>query len=196
MRNISCYGKLVALLVLIGLTPKVTFAQNKVPAEVSAMIGLTLDDAQTELESNGYEITYSSIMSKKQYWWSESQKVCIDLSFHKGKDHKIETVTKIANEECEKGLEAARKVWEGYHDGQATISSQAVDKEREKLSEQGYNVSYWIHEASAGKSMEYWFNESTQKCRYIIMSTQGGDLIGTGKSEPSMGKNPAPPKNN
>lgn len=181
-------------IVLFVLGISASFAQE-VPVEASSIVGLSLDDAATKLESYGYEIAYSSVFSKKQYWWNESKKVCVNVAFHKGKDHLVETVTMLADKECTSGIEAAHKMWDRYHDGQAPMNSSAVTKQREKLISQGFKVSYWIQDASPGHSMEYWYNERSNKCKYIGWNTSGGDGVFTGNGSPEQAKNPAPVKN-
>jgi len=187
---------LAMLLAIITLFPITSFSQSDVPEEASKLVGSKLEDAQKELESKGWEIAFSSLFGKKEYWWNESQKVCINMSFKNGHDHPIKEVTRIPNEECQKGVEAARKVWEKYHDGQSPDESPAINKEREKLLKQGYKVSYWIRDIAPGRSSEYWFNESTQKCMLIAWNTAGKDGVDTIKCEAKYGKNPAPTNNN
>ena len=187
MRKIS-----LVILVLL-LTIGVSFAQNEVPANASAIVGLPLSDAQDKLESYGYEIAYSSLMGKKEYWWSKSEKVCINVAFHKGKEHKVEEVTLLDSKECEPGIEASHKVWEKYHDGQSSTSNAEINKHRDKFTQDGYKASYWIKDLPPGKNAEYWYNETKNKCKYIVWDSQGGD-VSTGNGQPSQGKNPAPVK--
>ena len=180
-------------ILILALTISVSFAQNEVPKEASSIIGLSLDDAETKLETNGYEIAYSSIFGKKQYWWNESKKTCVNVAF-KGKKHIIKSVTWLNESECLPGIEASHKLWEKYHDGQAPMNSSGVTKQREKFAAQGYKASYWIHDGSLGHDIEYWYNEEANKCKYIVWNTSGGDGVFTGKGTPEQGKNPAPKK--
>ena len=180
-------------ILILALTISLSFAQNEVPKEASSIIGLSLDDAENSLEKNGYEIAFSSIFGKKQYWWSDSKKTCVNVAFHKGKKHIIESVTLLDESECLPGIEASHKIWEKYHDGQAPMNSSEVTKQREKLTTKGYKASYWIHEISLGHDIEYWYNEKTNKCKYIVWNTSGGDGVYTGNGTPEQAKNPAPP---
>jgi hypothetical protein len=168
-------------------------AQNEVPAEVLSIVKMKLDDGQAKLKSLGYEICSSSMLGKKQDWYNESTKNCVTVHFNKGKNI-TEVALNPAISECQKGLDASRKVWEKYHDGQAPVNSEKIDAERKKLSDQGFKASYWINEVSPGRNSEYWINESTQKTMYIVWEIQGNKWVMTEKTDFNMGKNPAPSK--
>ena len=178
---------------LFPITP--IYAQGDVPAEAQAVVSLPLETAQAKLTESGYEIAHSSLMGKEQWWWQESSSTCVCLKFAGGKQKPIKEVTRIASADCEKGVEAARKVWEAYSDGPAPVHSAKLDAERQKLTDQGYTVSYWAKElCSCGNSSEYWYNAAADKCAFIVFVTTSGELVRADKCEASQGKNPAPPK--
>jgi hypothetical protein len=66
---------------------------------------------------------------------------------------------------CLRGLETSRKIWEKYDDGQASEGDAKVNEERKKLKDAGFQASYWIHEASPGRSAEYWVNDASKKLK-------------------------------
>jgi hypothetical protein len=171
------------------------FAQESVPPEVSSIIGKSLDEGQGELSKLGYEICASSFFGKKQDWYNESSKICVTIKF----DKKTEKITEVLSNpdvaSCQRGLEASRKLWENYHDGQAPVRSAQLDEERKKLAEQGYTVSYWVNDVSPGRSAEHWVNETTKKTMSIVWETQGSVWVMTHESDYEYGHNPAP-KNN
>lgn len=170
------------------------YAQSGIPQEVSSIKGMTLEQGQNKLGELGYEVCASSLFGHKQDWFNESASVCITIKF----DKKTELITEVlgnpATDDCRKGLEASRKVWENYHDGQAPATSPILEQERKKLSDQGYRVSYWINNVSPGRCSEYWVNESLQKTMFIVWEIQGNNWVMTDKTEYRMGKNPAPKK--
>jgi hypothetical protein len=167
-------------------------SQSSVPPEVASITNLTLEEGQAKLTSLGYEICSSSFFSKKQDWFNESTENCVTIKFNKKDKQIIEVLLNPATSECQKGLEASRKVWEKYHDGQAPISTPKLDMERKKLADEGFKPSYWISEVSPGRNSEYWVNETTQKTMYIVWEIQGNKWVMTEKTDYEMGKNPAP----
>jgi hypothetical protein len=187
---------IIAFVLLSALFYNVkAFAQNNVPKEVMAIIGMNLETGQGELSKLGYEICASSFFGKKQDWYNESSKICVTIKF----DKKTEKITDILiNPDiaaCQKGLDASRKVWGNYHDGQAPVQSDKIDEERKKLADQGFTASYWINDVSPGRCAEYWVNETTKKAMSIVWETQGTIWVMTHESDYEYGHNPAP-KNN
>ncbi len=170
-------------------------AQGDVPAEAKAVVAMPLEAAQAKLTDSGYEIAHSSLMGKEQYWWQESSKSCVCITFSKGDGKPVKEVTRIANAECEKGIAAAREVAAAYSDGAAPVHSAKLDAERKKLSDQGYTASYWAKElCKCGNSIEYWYNSATDKCAYVVFKTDSGDWVNSDRCEPKQGKNPYPKK--
>jgi hypothetical protein len=186
------------LLVLITLTCFLcdykANAQGNVPTEVASIVSMTLDEGQSKLKNLGYEICASSFSGKKQDWYNESTKNCVTVKFDKKGNKITEVLTNPAISECQKGLEASRKVWEKYHDGQAPVNTPKIDEERNKLTSKGYKVSYWINEVSPGRNSEYWVNETAQKTMFIVWEIQGNKWVMTESTEYKMGQNPAPKK--
>ena len=133
---------------------------------------MSLEEGQEKLASLGYDLCFSSLFGKKQDWFNVSTKNCVTVKFDKKKVI-TEVVMNLKLQNVKKGLDAARKVWENYHDGQAPVNSQRIDVERKKLVDQGYKVSYWVTDVSPGRSAEYWVNETTQKTMFIVWETQG-----------------------
>ena len=168
-------------------------AQDGVPPEVSAIVKMKLEEGQDKLASLGYEICSSSMFGKKQDWFNESTKNCVTVKFDK-KEVITEVLPNSAIAECQKGLEASRKVWEKYHDGQAPVSTAKIDEERKKLTDQGFKVSYWINDVSPGRSSEYWVNETTKKAMFIVWEIEGNKWVMTESTDYEMGHNPAPKK--
>jgi hypothetical protein len=169
------------------------YAQDGVPPEVLSIVNMKIDDGQEKLKTLGYDISSSSLTGKKQDWFNEKTKNCITVRFNKDKEI-TEVALNPSTSECQKGLDASRKVWEKYHDGQAPMSSDKIDAERKKLSDQGFKVSYWVNEAAPGRNSEYWINENTQKTMFIVWEVQGNKWVMTDKTDYKMGKNPAPSK--
>jgi hypothetical protein len=169
------------------------YAQDGVPPEVSSIVKMKLEAGQDKLASLGYEICSSSMFGKKQDWYNESTKNCVTVKFDKKKEI-TEVLLNPATSECQKGLEASRKVWEKYHDGQAPVSAAKIDEERKKLSDEGFKVSYWINEVSPGRNSEYWVNDTTQKAMFIVWEIQGNKWVMTESTDYEMGHNPAPKK--
>ena len=163
------------------------------PSEVSSVVKMNLEEGQAKLASLGYGICASSLFSKKQDWFNESTQNCVTLKFDKKKVI-TEVLPNPETSECQKGLDASRKVWEKYHDGQAPVSTAKLDEERKKLSDQGFKASYWIDDVSPGRSSEYWVKEKTQKTMYIVWEIQGVKWVMTEKTDYKMGINPAPKK--
>jgi hypothetical protein len=154
---------------------------------------MKLEAGQDKLASLGYEICSSSMFGKKQDWYNESTKNCVTVKFDKKKEI-TEVLLNPATSECQKGLEASRKVWEKYHDGQAPVSTAKIDEERKKLGDEGFKVSYWINEVSPGRNSEYWVNDTTQKAMFIVWEIQGNKWVMTESTDYEMGHNPAPKK--
>lgn len=183
----------IIFIILLGIVfvKSTAIAQTTLPQEINGVVGQSVDDGQKTLESLGYEIVYAK--SKTQYWYLADQKTCVSLSIVKKKIEKAEV---IDNNECSSRLEAARKVWEAYFDGQADVHGDQLDKQREKLKGGGFAATYWIKDVSADKknSMEYWYNASTNECNYIVFETSSGKFINSDKCESSRCKNPAPKK--
>ncbi len=180
------------LIVIVFFSNNKTNAQDKnLPPEIISTVKMTLEEGQNKLESLGFEICASSLFGKKQDWYNESTKSCVTIKFDKKK-----IITEVLQNpeisECQKGLEASRKVWEKYHDGQAPVNTSKIDEERKKLSDQGFKVSYWIDEVSPGRSSEYWINDVIQKSMFIVWEIQGNKWVMTDKTDYKMGKNPAP----
>jgi len=165
----------------------------QVPSEVSSISNTKLEDGQKKLQSLGYELCFSSLFGKKQDWYNEKSKICVTVMFDKKKNI-TEVLQKKEISECQKGLEASRKVWENYHNGQASVSNTKIDEERNKLMNKGYKVSYWINDVSPGRCAEYWVNDNTQSTMVIVWEIQGNKWVMTNKSDYKMGKNPAPKK--
>ncbi|WP_339867996.1 hypothetical protein [uncultured Algoriphagus sp.] len=181
----------LVIVVFIFLSQGSTFAQNTVPDEVASIVNMPLMDGETKLESLGYEICFSSLFGKKQDWYNKADNICITLHFDK-KSHDITSVE--INPEtsvCKQEVEAANKIWEKYHDGQAPASSAKLDEERKKLADKGFKVSYWVDQLSPGRASEYWVNESTQQAMYIVWDVQGSKWSKTDKTDFHEGTNPA-----
>ena len=185
---------LLIMFVITGIhISKDAHAQDGVPPEVSSIVKMKLEAGQDKLASLGYEICSSSMFGKKQDWYNESTKNCVTVKFDKKKEI-TEVLLNPATSECQKGLEASRKVWEKYHDGQAPVSAAKIDEERKKLSDEGFKVSYWINEVSPGRNSEYWVNETTQKAMFIVWEIQGNKWVMTESTDYEMGHNPSPKK--
>ena len=113
--------------------PNLAKSQESVPPDVASIVKMNLEDGQKKLKSLGYEICGSSLMGKKQDWFNESAKICVTVKFDKKGDKPItEVLLNPEILECQKGLDASRKVWEKYHDGQAPVSNAKIDEERKK----------------------------------------------------------------
>jgi hypothetical protein len=184
---------LAVLVIVSSLGINTTYAQD-VPAEVKAIVGMKMDDAQGKLEGLGYEICSVSPMKRTEDWINESAKICVTIKF----DKKTKAITEVTlnpnTSECQKKLENERKMWENYHDGQALVSDAKIDEERKKLADAGFKASYWVNDVAPGRSAEYWVNESAKKVKSIVWETQGNKWVMTHDSDYSMGKNPAPKK--
>jgi hypothetical protein len=170
-----------------------TNAQDGVPPEVISIVNMNLEEGQSKLKGLGYEICASSLLGKKQDWFNETSQNCVTVKFDKKKII-TEVLPNPETSECQKGLDASRKVWEKYHDGQAPVNTAKLDEERKKLSDQGFKVSYWINDVSPGRNSEYWINETTQKTMFIVWEIQGNKWVMTEKTDYKMGTNPAPAK--
>jgi hypothetical protein len=195
MKSSNYLKCVIALLSMSFVLPIKSLAQNQVPAEVQSIVNLKLEDGQSRLTSLGYEICASSLFGKKQDWINESSTICITVKFDKSKEKKItEVAINPALSECQKGLEASRKIWDNYHDGQAPVTSSKIDEERKKLTASGFSVSYWVNEVAPGRCAEYWVNESLKEARSIVWETAGTKWVMTNKTEYSYGHNPAPAK--
>ena len=186
---------LIAFAVTFLLSVNSAVGQGSVPPEVASIVKMNLKDGQAKLASLGYEICASSFSGTKQDWFNESAKICVTVQFDKKGDKPITQVTlNTATSKCQQGLEATRKVWEKYHDGQAPASSAKLDEERKKLAEKGFKASYWIDEIAPGRSSEYWVNENTQKAMLIVWDIKGTVWAKTEKTDYKYGHNPNPNK--
>jgi len=194
MKSTKLFTLLVFFFITGFLNNSKVNAQDGVPSEVISIVKMKLDEGQAKLTSLGYEICASSLMGKKQDWFNESTQNCVTVKFDKKKVIS-EVLLNSETSKCQKGLEASRKVWEKYHNGQAPVNTEKIDEERKKLSNQGFKVSYWIDEISPGRSSEYWVNDATQKTMYIVWDIQGNKWVMTEKTDYKMGKNPAPTNN-
>ncbi|MBD0835633.1 hypothetical protein [Aestuariibaculum suncheonense] len=194
MKPIKSPLKFSVFLIIVFSIINMSNAQSKVPEEVSALVKMDLEEGQAKLKSLGYEICFSSLLGKKQDWFKESENSCITLKFDKRSKEITEVALNPNISQCQQRLEASRKVWEKYHDGQAPASSSKLDDERQKLVNKGFKVSYWVDEISPGRCIEYWINETTKKAMYIVWEVQGNRWATTDKTEYDMGKNPAPIK--
>jgi hypothetical protein len=187
--------KFLSLLTLVGITSLLSIskanAQDGVPPKVASITEMSLEEGQDKLTGLGYEVCSSSLFGKKQDWFNETTQNCVTVRFNKKK-----VITEVSlnsnTTECQKGLDASRKVWEKYHDGQAPVSAARIDGERKKLTDKGFKVSYWIDEISPGRSMEYWVNETTKETSYIVWEIAGTKWVKTEKTDYEMGVNPAP----
>jgi predicted RNA binding protein YcfA (HicA-like mRNA interferase family) len=179
---------LVLGLVLIGAW-SIARAQDPQAKALPDIVGMKAEEGQKKLESLGFEIVYAK--GSKQYWWNEKDGTCLDLRI-KGK--KIEKLVTIDDGECESRVAAARKVWEAYADGQANVHGPELDQERARFAADGYQASFWVKNISADKanSIEYWFNESANKCAYIVFRTSDGKFLSKDSCEAGRCKNPAP----
>jgi len=187
-------GIILSLVLISGiLTSNKVLSQSEVPLNVTSIVNLNLEDAQKVLGEKGYEIAGSNFFKKTQLWWNETDKVCISLSYNKGKEHKVESVKQGEAASCKSGVEAARKVWEKYHDGPAPVNSPGIEKERQKLSAKGYVVSYWIEDIAPGRSTEYWKSESNE-CMHIVWNTLDKSDVSVSDCEAKYSVNPAPKK--
>ena len=170
------------------------FAQNGVPVELKAVLNMNMDQAQEKLEALGYEICGVKPMKKTEDWINQSTTTCITLKFDKKTNQITEVLANPAYSDCLKGFDNIRKLWENYHDGQASVGDAKVNEERKKLTDSGFKVSYWVNDVSPGRSAEYWVNESTKKVQSIVWETASGKWALTHESDYAMGKNPSPVK--
>lgn len=184
---VSNFNFLIALLFVIPV-----FGQNEASKDLDVLIGLPLEEAHAKLNEMGFEIAHSSLFNSNQLWYNETKNECIAFSFSKGDNHTVETIQAGKEKKCIQGVKAARKVWASYIDGSSGVSSAGIDSERGKLSQEGYAVSYWIKDASPGKTMEVWYNEPKQLCKSIIWDTAGKNNVKVIDRDPRLGKNPAP----
>jgi len=186
-------AKTVSIFVAI-IIPFVGLCQNEISKELTSLVGSPLETAQNELQSQGFEIASSSLFKKNQLWYKESEKVCVRIGFSKKGNKPVKTVEPGDEQECIKGVAAARKVWENYHDGQCDVSSGPIEEEREKLRKGGYQASYWIHDVSPGKTMEVWINESKQVSKSIVWDDASKKEIKVMDRDYKYAKNPSPLK--
>ncbi len=191
MKSIKILSLLISFVTVVFFSSNTTNAQSGVPPEVASIVKMKLDDGQTKLKSLGYEICSSSFFGNKQDWFNESTKNCVTVKFEGESNEITEVLLNPETSECQKGLEASRKVWENYHDGQAPVSTAKIDEERKKLADQGFKASYWINEVSPGRDSEYWVNETAQKTMFIVWEIQGNQWVMTKSTEYEMGHNPA-----
>ena len=154
------------------------------------LIGLKLEDAQNKLEQRGFEIAGSSLFKKEQLWYNEKENTCLTIAFAKKGDHLVTEVKPGDEAKCKEGVAAARKVAESYHDGAAPAKSAAIEKERQKLRDKGFVVSYWIKDAAPGRSTEYWKNEATGECAHIIWNTADESDVSAATCDSEYRNNP------
>jgi len=181
----------VALIVALAFAATSAHAQGQVPADLADLVRRDLDASQKTMTARGWEIVYSSLAKKVQYYWNEGSKTCVSLKL-KGKE--IEGFTAIDNAECTSLLAEARKVWEGYSNGQASASSPSLDAERKKLSGQGFKATYWVKNASPDRSIEYWLSADGKTCTGLVFGTTDGAFVKTSTNKPEQCANPAPKK--
>jgi hypothetical protein len=191
MKSFKSYSLALLLTLTSVFISNLIYAQDGVSPEVASLVNLKLDEGQDKLAELGYELCASSLFAKKQDWYNESSNECVTIKFHKRKGI-TEVLPNPNTSQCQQGLEASRKVWEKYHDGQAPISASKIDEERKKLADKGFTVSYWIDEISPGRSSEYWVNDDTQKAMFIVWEIQGNQWVMTEKTDYKRGTNPAP----
>jgi len=194
MKNAKSINTLLLLvsLFLVFLNPAKTEAQN-VPDDVKTIVGMKLEAGQAKLGELGYEICYSSMFGKKQDWVNEKAQLCVTIKFNK-KEEITDVSLNPETADCLKKLQNERKLWDNYHDGQASVTDAKVNEERKKLADAGFVVSYWVNDVSPGRSAEYWVNESAKKVKYVVWETATGKWAMTNDSDFSRGKNPAPKK--
>lgn len=164
----------------------------QLPNEVASLVGIGLEEGEIKLEELGYEIAHSSLFGKSQLWYNEEKNVCIELHFKKKNNHAIESIEPGDLQKCKEGVIASREVWEKYHDGPAPAKGAKIEAAREKLKGKGFKVSYWIDEIAPGRISEYWWNEATQKCKFIVWDKGTESNLSTSGCEAKYGKNPAP----
>lgn len=181
-------------LLMFCILPLFTFGQADMPGELNSLVGIPLAKAQEKLQSMNYEIAASSLFKKNQLWYNESDNVCVQIFFDKKGDKLVESIKPGEEAECKKGVEAARKVWENYHDGQADASSEAIEQERTKLKKEGYIVSYWVNDVSPGKTMEVWINESKQLGKSISWDNASKSDVKVTDRDYKYARNPSPLK--
>lgn len=184
-------SSLLLFVVLFFLAPVVSFGQD-VPDKLNVLVDMKLEDAETWLEDNGYEIAGSSFFKREQLWYNEKLQTCISMAFAKKRDHMVTGIQPGDEAKCKAGIEAARKVLDSYHDGPAPANAAAIEKEREKLRGKGFVVSYWIKDIAPGRSTEYWKNESTGQCMHIVWNTADQSDVSSSKCDSKYRINPYP----
>jgi len=112
------------------------------------------------------------------------------------KDKKIDGFTAIDMAECTTRVAAARKAWDGYSDGQAAVHGPSLDRERKKLSRQGYKATYWVKDASPGRSVENGLSADGKTCVGLAFETKDSRFVKTAYNEPKQCVNPARKKSN
>lgn len=185
--------KIFVLILLVGgaLGTKVL---AQVPSEVQAIVDMDIEKGLETLTNLGYEICGIKPFKKTEDWINTATQTCITFKFDKKKNIITEVSLNTEYSQCLNGLEESHKIWEKFHDGSAPVNNSRVDEERNKLTENGFRVSYWVEDASPGRSAEYWVNESNKKVKLIVWDTESGKWLMTNDSEYSMGKNPSPLK--
>lgn len=191
LKNTKSMNTLVVLVsvFLLMLNVTNTTAQN-VPDDVKTIVGMKMDDGEAKLQQLGYEICFSSFLGKKQDWVNEKAQLCVTIKFNK-KEEITDVSLNPETADCLKKLQNERKLWDNYHDGQASVTDAKVNEERKKLADAGFVVSYWMNDVSPGRSAEYWVNESAKKVKYVVWETATGKWAMTNDSDFSRGKNPA-----
>ncbi len=172
-----------------------SYGQNSASEELTPLIGTPLKEAHVNLLKNGYEIAQSSLFNTKQMWYNESKSQCVTFIFSKEEGHEITSIEPTKESKCIQGVKASRKVWASYIDGGSEADSKEIEIEREKLRQQGCEVSYWIKDVSPGKTMEVWYNEAEQICKSIIWDNATKASVKVIDRDPRLGKNPAPTYN-
>lgn len=161
-------------------------------SDINQIVGMPLADAHEKLLDMGFEIAHSSLFSADQLWYNEDQNQCISFTFTKDDPHTVKEIEPGKEKKCIRGVRAARRVWLNYRDGGADASSPDINREREKLRNEGYVVSYWVNNVSPGKTMEVWYNESAQLSKSISWDNSTKSNIKVLDRDPRLGKNPAP----
>lgn len=185
VRNCA-FASLVFLLI-----PLYSFGQSS----QNDLVGMKLDAAEALLEERGYEIAGSSLFKKQQLWYNEKENNCLAIAFEKKGDHVVTEVKAGDEGKCISGIAAAHKVMDSYHDGPAPANSAAIEKERKKLTEKGFVVSYWIKDIAPGRSSEYWKNEASKDCKFIAWNTEGQDGVRSDSCDSKYRINPYPKEN-
>jgi hypothetical protein len=177
---------LSALILALTLAATSAWAQSNGASDVADLAHTDLAAGKKKMEVLGYEIVYST--KKVQHWWNEGSKTCVSLGIER---KEIGGVTTLDKAECEKHLDAARAVYAGYSNGQANVHSPSLDREREKLSGQGYTAVYSLKHVAPGTGAEYWSNAESKKCVVMDYQTNDNAWVKTANAKPRTCVNPA-----